>query len=331
MSSQESIYMLLRYCAIFIILVPTTLCAIDLFIRYMLQQDEEIMYRKWRIFSKIITIPAFVFAIAVFVVAIRCMTILSAPERVFDPAVLAVYGVKEGTLIAFVVFWAILLLASIVAAVFGWRYGDEYSDMEYSAWFLRISTPVEILDEEQKIKISWAFTYALLPKAVVLYIIAILFAIAPQFFAQLTTNVINDAVPPQLDELSTKHAQIFYADIDDNGICYIHWKKYDKELFDSHPELSNLYEIRLQRDINGRGEESRHYTFNLDGKLVSVEDHGYTKGLKKEIGNYALLDEFGFFRYPITKLQGGRVQYMVTPPIKHKDYYYLTVPFTSQN
>ena len=306
MSSQESIYFAIRLCAIFVVLLPMTISALAIFIRHKLHQEEEVLYRKWRIASRFITIPAFIFALAIFILALRCMAVLFFTDMVFAPAALAVYGIKKGTLIAFLIFWAVLLVASIIASVFGWRYGDDHSDFEFSAWFLRVNSPVEILDEEQKIKISWAMTYALLPKAVVLYVIAILFAIAPAYFTELALKTAKEAVPPQLEEVSTNLKQNCFIDCDEQGEYYIHWRKLDNEFFEKYPEYNRQYLVEVW-DID--------YIFNDQGKLIKVEAYGEAeKALKKQVGKFAEIDQFGFFVYHLTHLPLGRIEFKVEPP-----------------
>ena len=306
MSSQESIYFLIRLCAIFVVILPMSISTLAIYIRNKLNQEEEVLYRKWRIASWFITTPAFIFAFVIFILASRCIAILFFTDMVFAPEALSVYGIKKGTLIVFVIFWAVLFVASIIASVFGWRYGDDHSDFEFSSWFLRTNSSVEILDEEQKIKISWAMTYALLPKAVVLYVIAILFSIAPAYFSELALNTAKEAVPPQLEEVSTNLKRNCFSDCDEQGEYYIRWRKLDNEFFESYPEYDRKYLVEVW-DID--------YTFNDQGQLVKVVARDdVEKELKKQIGRVAEIDQFGFFVYHLTHLPLGRVEFRVEPP-----------------
>ena len=313
---DNSEYQLLgRLIAGLFIVLPMAVCALDIYLREKFDYEEDRMYRKWHIISNILAFPGFFLACEFLVLFNRCIDVVLRPESLFTPESLQEYesGIHNWIIIVFLIFLIFQFLVSIVAACYGWKYGRDHSDYEYSSWFLRGHSRVQVLDEERRIKIGWAITYYLLPKSVIVFICAFIFFISPIHGKAMVLKIANYAVPCELIELKeSDKINGTYTRLDENGIPRLHWPRVNEEYFENCAESSRQYKVIVTYD---QYVVKREYVFSEDGKLLSIEDDNrmVSQLLQNEVGKYAEIDKSGYFCFPLIMYDNREYLVKVTP------------------
>lgn len=287
---------------------------ISLFIRYK-QGEDDLIYRSWKRNAGMFIVFGFGLGCGLFYLFFKTGVLIFSPEDVFVPNVLAKYSIKKWGLILFDIIILALLGVSVYCAILGYRFGDDHSDYEFSPWFLKSTSRADIMDEETKIRIFWTFVFFQIPNTILFYLIMLLLGIFPNFTQKTVSAVKNYFVPTAMFELNEKITRAEYIELDEANIPIIYWKQLSPEDFRDYPEYSNQYRITIEYNHN-----KRVYTFDIMGKLVSVSDYDSRNEsfLQREIGNYAKLDEYKHFCYPIHFVENCRMYYMAEPPISTK-------------
>ena len=295
--------------ALFVVLLMS-ISWVSLFIRYK-QGEDDLIYRSWKRSAGMFIVFGFGLGCGLFYLFFKTGALILSPENVFLPEVLAVYSIKKWGLILFEFIILALLGISVYCAVLGYRFGDEHSDYEFSPWFLRRTSRADIMDEETKIRIFWTFVFLQIPNTILFYVIMLLFGIFPNFTQKAVSAVKNYFVPTAMFEMNERLTRAEYIEIDKTNIPIIYWKQLTPEDFSNHKDYSNQYRITVEYNHN-----KRIYTFDELGKLISVSDYDSRNEsfLQKEIGNYAILDEYKHFSYPIHFVENCRMYYMAEPP-----------------